>query len=303
MQQQDDGDVVWTFPMSVVPAAPPPVATVRRIAIAACTSLAGQLRAGACPLRIATPLTAPLPGWSHWHPYPELFVQCAGASIFDTPGGELHLPTGACLLFPAISPHLERNNPDGGDFCNLVFTVHEHRLTYHLALPVPGQPHLVRIATPDVVTIDHVPLQSALVAMGAADADDDLRAAGLLTVCAHLRRAITQAPPPGEDASDRINRVRDLVQARLTSGELSVAQLARWLGRHPDHLARCFRRETGETLVGYIVRSRLERARTLLADPRLRVADAARLSGFADPAYFSRAWRRQYGRPPSAGRR
>jgi AraC-like DNA-binding protein len=41
----------------------------------------------------------------------------------------------------------------------------------------------------------------------------------------------------------------------------------------------------------------------MLADPRVPVADAARLAGFADPFHFARVVRRVTGRPPSALRR
>ncbi|MBA3686593.1 MAG: helix-turn-helix domain-containing protein, partial [Planctomycetes bacterium] len=57
-----------------------------------------------------------------------------------------------------------------------------------------------------------------------------------------------------------------------------------------------------ETVVGHIRRARLQRARHHLADPQMRIREAARLAGFTDPAYFCRVWRRQYGRPPSADR-
>ena len=299
MQQVDDGDLTWTFPMRQVPASAPAVAVLRRIATAACQGLAERVRAGACPLQVAKP--GPVSGWSHWHPYPEFFIQCAGTSCFDVPGGELRLRAGTCQLFPPLAAHVEHDGDIRDPFCNLVVTVYDRTLSYHLALAVPGKPGEVHVATPDVIETDHQPLLTAMLGM-ATEGDADVVAAGLLTLCAHMRRAIASASPPGEDGSERVRRTRDLVRSRLTSGELSVARLAEWLGCHPDHLARCFRRETGETLVGHIVRSRLERARSLLADPGLRVADAAHLSGFADPAYFCRVWRQRYGTTPSAGR-
>ena len=48
---------------------------------------------------------------------------------------------------------------------------------------------------------------------------------------------------------------------------------------------------------------RLERARTLLADPALSVAQVAQQLGYRDAANFSRAFRRQAGMPPTAFRR
>lgn len=48
---------------------------------------------------------------------------------------------------------------------------------------------------------------------------------------------------------------------------------------------------------------RLERARALLADPALSVAQVAQQLGYRDAANFSRAFRRQAGMPPTAFRR
>lgn len=101
----------------------------------------------------------------------------------------------------------------------------------------------------------------------------------------------------------RVQRARALIAARADSAHCTVAQVATWVGCHPDHLARLFRQETGETLVGHIRRLRLERARELLQDPGRRVSEAARLAGFADPAYFCRVWRRHFGTTPGEDRR
>jgi len=43
-------------------------------------------------------------------------------------------------------------------------------------------------------------------------------------------------------------------------------------------------------------------AQRLLDDPALNVAEAARAAGYADPAYFSRVFRKHTGRSPRAYR-
>jgi two-component system response regulator YesN len=93
--------------------------------------------------------------------------------------------------------------------------------------------------------------------------------------------------------------VKEIIQSRLSSAHLTIGQLASWTACHPDHLTRLFRAETGETLIAYIQRQRLERAKALMADPRLRIRDVSRLVGINDPAYFSRVWRKAFGKSPS----
>ncbi len=83
---------------------------------------------------------------------------------------------------------------------------------------------------------------------------------------------------------------------------LRVAQLARELQLSPRHLLRLFRQQLGDTPRRYQQRMRLERARGLLVQTDLAVAQVAEACGFPSAAHFARAFRRQYGKPPSATR-
>lgn len=85
--------------------------------------------------------------------------------------------------------------------------------------------------------------------------------------------------------------------------DLSVDLLASWLGVGADQLTRSFRRATGTTPMARLVRLRMERAASLLATTAMPVAAVATATGFADPAYFCRAFRRAHGLPPGRWRR
>lgn len=68
-----------------------------------------------------------------------------------------------------------------------------------------------------------------------------------------------------------------------------------------DYLRRCFQAELGMTPVEYLQRLRIDHAKKLLqsSSPRRSVGETAYLSGFADPGYFARLFRRLEGVPPS----
>ncbi len=72
------------------------------------------------------------------------------------------------------------------------------------------------------------------------------------------------------------------------------------LGFSYAHLCRLFQKKFGVTPGDYRNSIRLEHAKTLLRDPHLTVAEVAYQSGFDDPAYFTRLFRRRNGAPPSA---
>ncbi len=84
---------------------------------------------------------------------------------------------------------------------------------------------------------------------------------------------------------------------------LSRKDVSHHLGVHPNHLSRLFAEFGNETFAEFLQARRLERARLLMADPRLNIAQVAQLSGFGSANYFTRVFRARTGRTPTHGRR
>lgn len=84
---------------------------------------------------------------------------------------------------------------------------------------------------------------------------------------------------------------------------LTVAALARAVGLSHGHLSTLYRRSRGETIVAYIRRRRLERARHLLIHSTAAVADIASEVGLGDLQSFNKALRKQFGCGPRELRR
>ena len=81
---------------------------------------------------------------------------------------------------------------------------------------------------------------------------------------------------------------------------LELSLVARRLATSPRQLQRAFA-EAGETSFRTYLRAvRLERAEELLRNGSLRVREVAEAVGYSQPAQFAKAFRRHYGRPPSA---
>ncbi len=83
----------------------------------------------------------------------------------------------------------------------------------------------------------------------------------------------------------------------------SLKQLAAAYGLSREHLARVFRERTGEAPWAIITRARLSRAKTLLADPALSVAEVAKLCGYASARVLARNLVESTGRSPAYWRR
>jgi AraC-like DNA-binding protein len=107
-------------------------------------------------------------------------------------------------------------------------------------------------------------------------------------------------PEPGDGGA------ADRAIAAVRSDPCSVRSLKEFAAMHGvsrEHLARAFHARTGEAAWAFVTRARLARARELLADPSLTVAETARLCGYASARVLARNLKAATGRPPEAWRR
>jgi AraC-like DNA-binding protein len=83
---------------------------------------------------------------------------------------------------------------------------------------------------------------------------------------------------------------------------LSVGGLARRFATNRTTLQAQFAAVTGRSLMGYVTALRIEVAQGLLRDTLVPVNEVGERTGYADPAAFSRAFRKAVGTPPTAYR-
>ncbi len=80
--------------------------------------------------------------------------------------------------------------------------------------------------------------------------------------------------------------------------EITREEIAGVLGVSPSYISRVFRRHTGMALWDYVNSYRIARARELLLHSDMSVTEIAFATGFNEPAYFSRMFRKVTGKPP-----
>lgn len=96
---------------------------------------------------------------------------------------------------------------------------------------------------------------------------------------------------------ERLNPVFDAID-RGYATTLRMRDLAASVNVSASHLRMIFKRATGETLVGYLQRFRLERACDLLRSTPLGVKAVAQRAGIPNEYYFYRAFKRRTGMTP-----
>lgn len=124
----------------------------------------------------------------------------------------------------------------------------------------------------------------------------DGMARSLLGKLQRLSAGAVRAP-----AGDLVARGIRAIHERLAE-PLFVASLAHSLGCSEGHFHRTFRRGTGKTPIEYLTDVRVEHAMRLLADTGWSVARISETTGYTDPFYFSRVFKKRIGVSPMAYR-
>lgn len=125
----------------------------------------------------------------------------------------------------------------------------------------------------------------------------------ILSPLADLCGGKPEEAPPARGGVDRVVRFLNGNFQR----QIRLEELARMAAMSENSLLHHFSGMIGTTPMKYLTRLRIRYAAELLHNTDMPVAEVAESAGFADPAYFSRAFRRETGLAPldyrSSGRR
>jgi len=99
-------------------------------------------------------------------------------------------------------------------------------------------------------------------------------------------------------SADTVETIRRYIDANYML-PLSLAHLAERYRINATYLSERFKQRTGRTFSEYLTAVRMEEAKRLLLEPRLRIADVYELVGFSDPGYFSQAFKKYTGMRPN----
>ena len=123
-----------------------------------------------------------------------------------------------------------------------------------------------------------------------------------LAICQHAGAVTTTTKAGPRLAPKQTRAVQSYVEDRLHR-PISLADLAAVAGLSSFHFLRSFKGSLGTTPARYVLDRRIERAKILLRNGGLTVAEVGISVGFEEVSHFSRAFRRMVGFAPSAFRR
>lgn len=111
-----------------------------------------------------------------------------------------------------------------------------------------------------------------------------------------LAETSTQNPNWQTKKANTIEKVKDFIHQHYNS-HLDLDTLARAVAVSKSILCRNFKKETGVSVIDYLIKVRIDSSKRLLMSG-LKVSDVAQLVGFEDPYYFSRMFKKVTGDSP-----
>lgn len=125
---------------------------------------------------------------------------------------------------------------------------------------------------------------------------DDVKDTVLLKL-QHLLEAVTTRGKGGV-----ASRIMKYIHEHYSDDNLSVGEISNHLKMTSSHIISVFKESTGCTIKQYLMEYRIEKAKELLANDRLKVFDIASQVGYKEGEYFAKIFRKFTGMTPSSYR-
>lgn len=97
---------------------------------------------------------------------------------------------------------------------------------------------------------------------------------------------------------DLVKEIQELLNDNLSS-PFNLESLARTLSYSPNYLCRIFKKSTGETMLQYYYRLKINKAQSLILETDMSIKDISDTLGFDTVQYFSAVFKKYTGLTPS----
>lgn len=124
---------------------------------------------------------------------------------------------------------------------------------------------------------------------------NEMQIRALQDTVSQLRDAVG---PEGDDDEEFLAKVTQWLENNFSDSDATVEQLAAFMCMGRTSLYNRIRNLTGRSPLKMIQNYRMEKAASCLREGKLSIAETAFKSGFSDPGYFTRTFRKHFGVPP-----
>lgn len=128
-----------------------------------------------------------------------------------------------------------------------------------------------------------------------------LRNASLLEIKELLRKYFAWCHKPFLEHKDRrqseviVENIKNLVECHLEKEELTLEWIAEQMHFSSTYIRQLFKQKTGERVMEYVIRRRMEKAGDLLLKTDLKIQEVASACGYSNQRYFASSFKKYYG--------
>lgn len=113
----------------------------------------------------------------------------------------------------------------------------------------------------------------------------------LIAVCRSVR-------DQGEERCESlVEKAKSYIQENYNK-DISLEEISKRLNISSYYFSKMFKEEAGENFIDYLTRVRMDHAKELMRNPDLSIKEIGIMSGYSDPNYFSRIFKKQTGETP-----
>ncbi|CAI6070328.1 helix-turn-helix domain-containing protein [Cohnella sp. JJ-181] len=109
-------------------------------------------------------------------------------------------------------------------------------------------------------------------------------------------------PSAGQSSLSAIPAVVRYIEQHYNQ-ELTLQEIANQFYLSREYISRRFKQETGENMIDFLTRIRIDKAKLLLANPNFKIAQVAEMVGYQDEKYFSKVFKKLTGVSPNQYRK
>lgn len=102
----------------------------------------------------------------------------------------------------------------------------------------------------------------------------------------------------GDRYSLLIREAKEYIGENYSNSDFSLNMIAGYIGVSPSYFSSIFKQSTGQSLIEYLTKVRIDRACELLKCTNLRTSEIGEKVGYNDPHYFSATFKKIMGQSP-----
>ena len=96
-----------------------------------------------------------------------------------------------------------------------------------------------------------------------------------------------------------VKKIKDYIKNNLDNSDLKIDSISQNLGYSYHYICKIFLEQTNFNLGKYILKKRMEKAKSLIENGEINIKDIGKKSGYADIFYFSKSFKKYYKLTPT----